>query len=251
MSGHSKWATTKHHKAIVDAKRGKSFSRHSKNIIVAARLGGGDPAMNNALALAIERAKADNMPNANIDRAIKSGTGELKDGAEISEVMYEGYGPGGVAVLIRVLTDNKNRAVANVRHTLESSGGSLGTSGTVAWMFKRKGTVTIPINGKDRDSLTLELIDLGADDVQDHGDALLLITEATKLPQLQGTLKEKKIEFANPAVSYIADNLVPVNDEEVARKVLKMMEKLEEDEDIDEVFSNFDMEEGVMEKVMG
>lgn len=250
MSGHSKWATTKHKKAAVDAKKGKVFSRHSKNIILAAKSGGGDPSTNNALALAIERAKADNMPNNNIERAVKSGTGELKDGAEIAEIMYEGYGPGGVAVLVRVITDNRNRAVANVRHLLESSGGSMGTNGAVSWMFKRKGTIEVPINGKDKDELMLQLIDLGAEDVKDNGESMLVITDPNQLHAVQKKIEEQKIQFHNPVLTYLPDNHVMITEEETAVKIIKMMEKLDDDEDVDEVFSNFDMEETLMEKVM-
>lgn len=250
MSGHSKWATTKHKKAAVDAKKGKVFSRHSKNIILAAKTGGGDPSINNALALAIERAKADNMPNNNIERAVKSGTGELKDAAEIAEIMYEGYGPGGVAVLVRVITDNRNRAVANVRHLLESSGGSMGTSGAVSWMFKRKGTIEVPVNGKDKDELMLQLIDLGAEDVKDNGESMLVITDPNQLHAVQKKIDEQKIAFQNPVLTYLPDTHVMITEEEAAAKIIKMMEKLDDDEDVDEVFSNFDMEESLMEKVM-
>ncbi len=251
MSGHSKWATTKHHKAAVDAKKGNVFSKHSKLIIVAARMGGGDPATNNALALAIERAKGDSMPNVNIERAIKSGTGELKEGLEITESMYEGYGPSGVAIYLRVITDNKNRSVASVRHTLEASGGSLGTSGSVAYMFKKKGTIHVPLNGANKDELMMQIIDAGAEDVRDQGDSLEVITDFTQLMAVKKKLDELKIVNERAVVTFLPENTVHITDEEAARKVMHLMEKLDNDEDVDEVYSNFEMEDALMEKVMG
>jgi YebC/PmpR family DNA-binding regulatory protein len=250
MSGHSKWATTKHKKAAIDAKRGKIFSKHAKLIALAAKMGGGDPATNASLAMAIERAKSENMPNSNIERAVKSGTGELKDGAEISEVMYEGYGPGGIAVYIRVITDNKNRAVSDIRHLLTNSGGSMGTSGSVSWMFKRKGTLDVAVNGKDKDELMLQLIDLGAEDVKDMGDTLLAVADPVEFMGLKKKIEEAHIPFENAHITYLPDTTVKIEEEDVARKVINMMDKLDDNDDVDEVYSNFDISDALLEKVM-
>lgn len=250
MSGHSKWATTKHKKAAIDAKRGKIFSKNAKLVALAAKTGGGDPTTNNALALAIERAKAVNMPNSNIERAIKSGTGELKDGVEISEVMYEGYGPAGIAVYIRVITDNKNRAVADIRHILTGSGGSMGANGCVSWMFKRKGTLEISLLGKDKESMMLELIDIGAEDVKDFGDTLFVVADPIEFIKMKQKLQEKNVSYNNPTITYLPDTLVKIEDEEVARKVINMMDKLDENDDVDEVYSNFDIPDVLLEKIM-
>lgn len=236
MSGHSKWATTKHHKAIVDAKKGKTLTKHAKIITVAARLGGGDPAMNASLAGAIERAKKDGVPNANIDRAIKIGTGELKEGAEIVESLYEGYGPSGVALLIKTLSDNKNRTVAELRHLLSQSGGNLGESGSVAWMFVRKGLIETKADLSE--DLQLELIDQGADDVGQTEEGWEITTDPAKLGAVTAYLKSKGIAFEAASLTYLATNKVEVANEEDAEKVLGCISKLEEHDDIDEVFHN-------------
>ncbi len=249
MSGHSKWSTIKHKKAASDSKRGKAFSKHAKLITLAAKAGGGDLEKNSALAMAIERAKADNTPNSNIERAIKSGTGDLKDAAQITEIMYEGYGPAGIAVLINVLTDNKNRAVANVRHALTKSGGSMGATGSVSFMFHRKGTIEIPLENKDKDELTLQLMDTGAEDIQDLGDTLLLVTEAEKLMDAKQQLEAQNITYQNPKINYLPDNTTKITDEETAKKIIKFMDALDEDEDVDEVYSNFDIDDELLQKI--
>lgn len=236
MSGHSKWATTKHHKAIVDAKKGKTLTKHAKIITVSARLGGGDPAMNASLAGAIERAKKDGVPNANIDRAIKIGTGELKEGAEILESLYEGYGPSGVALLIKTLSDNKNRTVAELRHLLSQSGGNLGESGSVAWMFARKGLIETKADLSE--DLQLELIDQGADDVEKTEEGWEITTDPAKLGAVTSYLKSKGIAFESAALTYLATNKTEIANEEDAEKVLNCIGKLEEHDDVDEVFHN-------------
>ena len=249
MSGHSKWSTIKHKKAATDAKKGKEFSRVAKEITLAAKTGGGDPNMNSSLALAIERAKTVNMPNANIERAIKSGTGELKDAAAIEEIMYEGYGPGGIAVYIRAVTDNKNRSVSNIRHVLSKYGGSLGTNGSVSFMFQRKGSIEVPVAEKDAEELTLEVIDCGAEDVQDMGDTLLVLTDATALGSVKQKIDEAGITSLNQKITYIPDSTTVVDDEGTAQRIVKMMNILEEDDDVDEVYSNFDIPEELLEKL--
>jgi len=236
LSGHSKWATTKHHKAIVDAKKGKTLTKHAKIITVAARTGGGDPTMNASLSGAIERARKDGVPNSNIERAIKVGTGEVKDAAEIVESLYEGYGPSGVALLIKTLSDNKNRTVAEVRHLLGQCGGNMGESGSVAWMFARKGVIeTRAVLSED---LQLELIDQGAEDVESIEEGFEITCDPTKLAQVTTFLKSKNIPIESSALTYIATNKVEIADEATAEKVLNCIAKLEEHDDVDEVWSN-------------
>jgi len=246
MSGHSKWSSIKHKKGALDAKRGKIFTKHAKMITLAARDGGADPDMNSALRLAIDNAKADNTPNNNIERAIKRGTGDLKDAAEIVEIMYEGYGPVGTALMIQCLSDNKNRTVSNVKSTLAKNGGNMGTSGSVAYMFQRKGMIIVKLGDKDRDEAELALIDTGAEDIQGEGDTLEVQTDAADLAKVRENIVNLGFEVASAEIAYIPDNTVKIDEVDKAKKVLKLMDALDEDEDVSNVFSNFDIPDEIL-----
>ena len=249
MSGHSKWASIKHKKGAADAKRGKVFTKHAKLITLAAREGG-DPEMNPGLRTAIDNAKADNVPNNNIERAVKKGTGELKDGLEISELMYEGFGPAGIALYIQVVTDNKNRTVANVKTLLTKSGGTMGEAGSVGWMFHKRGLIQIDLEGIDREELELVGIDSGALDLKIEGDMMEIFTEPTELHKVAAKLKEAGFKFKNTEITFIPENIVKIDDEEKAGKIFKLLDILEEDEDVTNVYSNFDISDEIMEKLV-
>ncbi|MFH0820364.1 MAG: YebC/PmpR family DNA-binding transcriptional regulator [Candidatus Peregrinibacteria bacterium] len=244
MSGHSKWHSIKHKKGIADAKRGKIFTRHTHLIAMAARQGGGDLSMNPNLRLAIDNAKADNVPNANIDRAIKKGTGELKEGAEIAEVTYEGYDPGGVALIVECLTDNKNRTVTNLRTLFSKNGGNMSASGSVSYLFDRKGVITVDGTGKDKEGLELAAIDAGAEDVGWDGELLLLYTDLKKLTEVKDGLKSNSVQ--NAEIRLIPKTTVRIEDPTMAKKVIGMMEAIEEDPDVSNVWSNFDIPENLL-----
>lgn len=248
MSGHSKWHSIKHKKGAADAKRGKIFTRHAKIITIAAR-NGGDPTTNASLRMAIDNAKKENVPNANIDKAIKTGTGELKDAAEILEVTYEGYGPGGTAIIVECLTDNKNRSYTNVRTIFDKKGGNLGNSGAVAWMFDRKGVITLKTDGIDLDEAELAAIDAGADDVDRDDEELTIYTEMSDLSLVLDKLKDAGFEAENAEIQMIPNQTVKVEDEDTARKIMIFMEALDEDMDVDKISSNFDISDELMEKV--
>lgn len=248
MSGHSKWHSIKHKKAATDAKRGKIFTQHANLITIAARQGGGDPDMNPALRLAIDNAKKANVPNNNIDRAIKRGTGELKGEAEISEMVYEGYGPNGIAVIVEALTDNKNRTYTNVRTIFNKKGGNLGESGSVAWMFDRKGLITVDNGGLDHEKLELAAIDAGAEDIKTEGNLTEIFTDPKQLTDVNERLKSAGFEPESADVQLIPKDTVKIDDENEARKVLEFMEALEDDEDVTNVSSNFDISDEIMEK---
>lgn len=241
MSGHSKWATIKRKKAAIDAKRGKIFTKLIKEITIAARHGGGDPAGNPRLRLAIDNAKAQNMPQDNIDRAIKKATGEL-EGVTYHELTYEGYGPAGVAVLVEVATDNKNRTVAEVRHLFSKNGGSLGEGGSVAWMFDRKGIITLPNQGKTEDDIMDILIEAGADDLQTEEDFFEISTSIESFETVRKAVVEKGLEVENASLQWVAKNLIGVKGED-ADKVMKLIEGLEDLDDVQSVYSNADIEE--------
>jgi len=241
MSGHSKWATIKRKKGALDAKRGKIFTKLIKELTIAARAGGGDPSGNPRLRLAIDNAKSANMPADNIDRAIKKATGEL-EGVNYVELMYEGYGPGGVAVLVEVATDNKNRTVAEVRHIFSKCGGSMGESGSVAWMFDRKGVITMPAQGKTEDEMLEIILDAGADDLTAIEDEFEIKTSMESFEIVRKALIEKGLSIDNASLQWVAKNLVPVTGEDV-EKVLKLIDSLEDNDDVQNVFSNDDIEE--------
>lgn len=244
MSGHSKWATIKRKKGALDAKRGKLFTKLIKELTIAAREGGGDPAGNPRLRLAVDNAKAANMPADNIDRAIKKATGEL-EGVNYVEMMYEGYAPGGVAVLVEVATDNKNRTVAEVRHLFSKGGGNMGESGSVAWMFDRKGVITIPRQGKSEDDIMEIVLDAGADDLQTEDEYYSIQTAIENFEPVRRALAEKNIQIENASLQWVAKNLINVTGED-AEKVMKLVENLEDNDDVQNVYSNADIDESVL-----
>lgn len=249
MSGHSKWHSIKHKKGAADAVRGKIFTRHANLITIAARAGGGDPSMNPSLRLAIDNAKSDNVPNANIERAIKRGSGEGKDTAEIFELIYEGYGPGGTAVIVECLTDNKNRTLTNIRTIFNKRGGHLGASGSVAWMFERKGVITINTENKNPDEIELTAIDAGATDIE-RGDGIMEIyTAPNELSNISDNLKTNGFEANQAEVLLVPNQTVEVEDETTAQKIMDFMEALEDDPDVSNVSSNFDISDELMEKI--
>ena len=246
MSGHSKWSTIKRKKGAVDAKRGRMFTRLIKEITVAARMGGGDPDGNPRLRSAIATAKADNMPKDNIERAIKKGTGEL-EGAVYEEITYEGYGPGGVAVLVDTMTDNKNRTVADIRHAFSKNGGNLGEFGCVGWMFDRKGLMLV-----DKDSISEEkLMDLaleaGAEDVIEEDSEFQVLTGPDDFDSVKEALETENIKFIEASVSMIPQNTIDVSDEKPARQLLRLLESLEDHDDVQNVYANFDIPDEIME----
>ncbi len=249
MSGHSKWSTIKRAKGVADAKRGKIFTRHAKAIEIAAREGGSDPTMNAALAAAIDNAKNDNLPKENVERSIKKGTGEL-EGAKMEEKIYEGYGPEGVALLITALTDNTNRTVGNIRHILSKNGGKLAESGSVAFQFEKKGIITIEGSGEE---LELEAIDAGADDVENEltpeisRGILIVKTAPQKLMEVRKNLMKKNLNVKSAELAFEPVNEVKIEDAETARKILNLVDLLEEDEDVDTVAANFDIPEELLE----
>lgn len=241
MSGHSKWATTKRKKAVIDAKRGKMFTKLIKEITIAAREGGGDPVGNPRLRLAIDNAKAANMPQDNIERAIKKATGEL-EGVTYHEFTYEGYAPAGIAVMVEVATDNKNRTVAEVRHVFSKGGGTLGESGSVAWMFHRKGIITLPKQGKSEDEIMEIILEAGADDLQAEDDYYEIQTSIETFEPVRRALAEEKINIENASLQWIAQNMISVSGED-GEKVIKLIEALEDLDDVQNVFSNADFAE--------
>ncbi|HEX2419384.1 MAG TPA: YebC/PmpR family DNA-binding transcriptional regulator [Micromonosporaceae bacterium] len=246
MSGHSKWATTKHKKAVVDAKRGKLFARLIKNVEVAARVGGGDPAGNPTLYDAIQKAKKNSVPNENIDRAVKRGAGLEAGGAEYQTIMYEGYGPNGVAILIECLTDNRNRAAGEVRTALTRNGGSLADAGSVSYMFSRKGVVIVPkADGLTEDDVLTAVLDAGAEEVNDMGDSFEVVSEASDLVVVRSALQNASVDYESAEQSFLPSVTVPL-EEEGARKVFKLIDALEDCDDVQNVFANFDVADDVM-----
>jgi len=240
MSGHSKWATIKRKKAVLDSKRGKIFTKLIKEITIAAR-DGGDVSGNPRLRLAVDNAKAQNMPLDNIERAIKKATGEL-EGVTYHELTYEGYGPAGVAVLVEVATDNKNRTVAEVRHLFSKNGGSMGETGSVAWMFDRKGVITLPAEGKKEDDVMEIILEAGADDLTTEEDYFEVTTSVESFETVRRTLVEKSFTVENASLQWIAKNMIEVKGED-AEKVVKMIESLEDLDDVQNVYSNADIVE--------
>lgn len=236
MSGHSKWATTKHKKAAADAKRSNLFTKLSKNITIAAR-NGGDPEMNFSLRMAVDKAKAASMPKDNIEKAIKRGTGEL-EGGSLEEVTYEGYGPSGVALLIEGITDNKNRTTPEVKAILSKSGGSLGAQNSVQWMFEHKGVLGVELTQvQDKDELTLELIDEGADDVAEEDGSLTVYCSFASFEKIKKVLESKKIELSYAEVEWIAKDPVEA-ESDVQEKIDKIVDALEDHDDVNAVFTN-------------
>ena len=245
MSGHSKWATTKHKKAAIDAKRGKLFAKLIKNIEVAARTGGGDPAGNPTLYDAIQKAKKTSVPNDNIDRAVKRGSGAEAGGADWQNITYEGYAPGGVALLIECLTDNRNRAAAEVRTALTRNGGQLADPGSVAYIFNRKGVVIVPKGDKTEDDILEVVLDAGAEEVNDLGDSFEIISEASDFVAVRKAVQEAGIDYDSAEASWVPNLQVPL-DAEGARKMIRVVEALEDSDDVQDVFANGDISDEVL-----
>jgi len=248
MSGHSKWATTKHKKAVVDAKRGKLFARLIKNVEVAARVGGGDPAGNPTLYDAIQKAKKNSVPNDNIDRAVKRGSGQEAGAADWQTVMYEGYGPNGVAMLVECLTDNRNRAATEVRTALTRNGGSLADAGSVSYLFSRKGVVIVPSNGLSEDDVLTAVLDAGAEECNDLGEAYEVVSEPTDLVAVRTALQDAGIEYESAESSFVPSVTVPL-DEDGARKIFKLIDVLEDCDDVQNVYANFDVSDDLLAKI--
>ncbi|MGF0069017.1 YebC/PmpR family DNA-binding transcriptional regulator [Candidatus Spyradosoma sp. SGI.093] len=246
MSGHSKWATTKRHKGLVDAKRGKIFSNLAKEITLAARESGGDPNSNMRLRSILTRARAANMPNDNIDRAIKKGTGEIP-GVVYEEMVYEGYAPAGVSLIVEVTTDNKNRAVGEVRSTFTKNGGNMGSSGSVAFNFNRKGQILVPAEGIGEDELMELALEAGAEDFKNNGDHYEIITAIADYDNVAKALEDKGVKPAESDIVYLPNVTVPISDAETAKKVQKLIDALEDLDDVKAVYSNDDFDESLLD----
>ena len=248
VSGHSKWATTKHKKAVVDAKRGKMFAKLIKNIEVAARTGGGDPNGNPTLYDAIQKARKTSVPLDNIERAVKRGSGAEAGGADWQTIMYEGYGPSGVAVLIECLTDNRNRAAGEVRIAMTRNGGNMADPGSVAYLFSRKGVVIVPKKGVTEDDVLAAVLEAGAEEVNDLGEEFEVITEATDLVAVRTALQDAGIDYDSADSSFLPSVQVPL-DEDGARKVFKLIDALEDSDDVQNVYANFEVSDDVLAAV--
>lgn len=248
MSGHSKWSTIKRKKGAADAKRGKIFTKLIKEITVAARIGGGDAGANPRLRSAIGTAKSENMPKENIERAVKKGTGEL-EGTVYDEITYEGYGPGGVAILVDCMTDNKNRTVADIRHFFAKSGGNLGESGCVSWMFDKKGSLLVDKSVVSEDKLLDIVLDAGAEDVAEEENEFQVVTVPDDFSAVLEALESENIPLIESSVSMIPKNVIEIIDEKTARQVLTLLEKLEDHEDVQNVYANFDIPDEIMEGI--
>jgi YebC/PmpR family DNA-binding regulatory protein len=244
MSGHSKWHSIKHKKGATDAKRGKLFTKFIKEITVAARTGGGDPDANARLRKAILDAKAGNMPNDTIDRAVRRGTG-AEEGVTYEEITYEGYGPGGVALLIEAMTDNRNRTVAEIRHIFSKNGGNLGESGSVGWLFEKKGYIVVDKSAKSEEELFDIAIEGGADDVRDDGDNVEIITSPENFESVQSAIKSAGIEPQVAEVSMVPQNYIKLEGSS-AQQMLRLMESMEDHDDVQKVYANFDIDEAEM-----
>jgi YebC/PmpR family DNA-binding regulatory protein len=245
MSGHSKWATTKHKKAVIDARRGKLFAKLIKNIEVAARTGGGDPGGNPTLYDAIQKAKRTSVPNDNIERAVKRGSGAEAGGVDYQSITYEGYGPGGVAVMVECLTDNRNRAASEVRTAMTRNGGTMADPGSVAYLFNRKGVVTVPKAGTTEDDVYAAVLEAGAEEVTDAGEAFEVVSEPTDLVGVRTALQAAGIEYESAEAQFVPSVSVPL-EEDGARKVFRLVEALEDLDDVQDVWANFDVSDEVL-----
>ncbi len=248
MSGHSKWATIKHKKAATDAKRGRVFTKLIREITIAARVGGGDPGSNPRLRTAIAAAKAENMPNDNVDRAIQRGTGQL-EGEQYEEVMFEGYGPGGVGMLVQVVTTNRNRVVSEIRHLMSKGGGNLAEAGAVGWMFHRKGEIVVPKEQANEDKMLSLVLDAGAEDLRDDGSAWEVVTPPEAFEPVRDALVKAGITPASATIAMVPQNYVKLTGAP-AQQMLKLVEALEEHDDVQQVFANFDIDEKEIQAVM-
>jgi YebC/PmpR family DNA-binding regulatory protein len=251
MSGHSKWSSIKHKKGAADAKRGKLFSKLARAIIVAAREGGPDPAANLALQNAIEKARSYSMPKDNIERAIARGSGAGTDNEAFEQIVYEGYGPNGVAIIVEALTDNRNRTAADVRHVFTKNEGSLGTTGAVAWLFERRGIVMVDAGQTDEDSVMLAAAEGGADDVAQDGDSFEVTTSPEALSSVREALEQAGIEVESAETTMVPKTTIELDQEAAARKTLRLIDELEELDDVNEVYANFDIPERLLEAVAG
>jgi YebC/PmpR family DNA-binding regulatory protein len=249
VSGHSKWSTIKHKKGAADAKRGQLFSKLSRAIMVAAKEGGPDPAANIALQNAIEKARSYSMPKDNIERAIAKGAGEGTDGSGFETVVYEGYGPEGVAVIVEALTDNRNRTASEVRHLFSKHGGNLGATGAVAWQFDRRGVVLVAADGVDEDELVLAAAEAGADDVERDGSTFVVSAAPEELARVRAALEEAGFSLESAGLSMVPKTTVAIGDESTAKQVMRLVEGLEENDDVQDVYANFDIPEAVLEAV--
>ncbi|MBD0318168.1 MAG: YebC/PmpR family DNA-binding transcriptional regulator [Thermoleophilia bacterium] len=249
MSGHSKWSSIKHKKGVADARRGQLFSKLSRAIIVAARDGGPDPDGNIALANAIEKARENSMPKDTIERAIARGSGTGGDGQAYERITYEGYAPGGVALLVEAVTDNRNRTASEVRHLFSKHDGNLGASGAVSWLFERKGVVLVDSTAVDEDELMLAAAEGGADDVEREGSSFRVVSGQEALPAVRAALDAAGIAYESAGVTMLAKTTVEIEEEATAKKVLRLMDALEENDDVQDVYANFDIPERVLETV--
>jgi YebC/PmpR family DNA-binding regulatory protein len=249
VSGHSKWSSIKHKKGAADAKRGKLFSKLSRAIIVAAKEGGPDPGGNLALQNAIEKARSYSMPKDNIERAIARGSGTESDAQAFETVIYEGYGPGGVAVIVEALTDNRNRTASDVRHAFDKNDGNLGTSGAVAWLFERRGVVLVLADGVDEDELTLAAAEGGADDVSRDGSTYQVVSAPEALTTVREAIEGAGFSIDSAELTLVPKTTVEVADEAAAKKILRLIDQLEENDDVQDVYANFDIPEQVLEAV--
>jgi YebC/PmpR family DNA-binding regulatory protein len=250
VAGHSKWSNIKHRKGAQDKKRAKLFTKLGKELTISAKEGGGDINFNPRLRLALEKARAGNMPKDNIDRAVKKGTGEL-EGVEYVEIRYEGYGPSGTAFIVEVVTDNKNRSAASVRSAFSKKGGNLGADGAVAWMFNKNGVIAILAEGIDEEELMMTALEAGAEDVKLEGETYEVITSPADFQSVLDSLVEAGYKYEEAEVTMIPENRVEITDEETAKKVFDLYEALEDIDDVDDVYSNFDIPDEIMEKLMG
>jgi YebC/PmpR family DNA-binding regulatory protein len=249
MSGHSKWSTIKHKKGAADAKRGKLFSKLARAIIVAAKEGGGDPSGNLALQNAIDKARSYSMPKDNIERAIARGSGADADATAFETIVYEGYGPSGVAVLVEALTDNRNRTAAEVRHTFVKNDGNLGTAGAVAWLFERRGVALVSADGVDEDELTLAAAEGGAEDVARDGSSFQVTSAPEDLSTVRAAIEAAGFEVESAELTMVPKTTVAVEDEAAAKKIVRLMDALEDNDDVQDVYANFDIPERVLEAV--
>ena len=251
MSGHSKWSSIKHKKGAADAKRGQLFSKLSKAIIVAAKQGGGDPMNNLSLQNAIEKAKSYSMPRDNIDRAIAKGSGADADADAFESITYEGYGPEGVAVIVEALTDNKNRTAADVRHLFAKHGGNLATDGSVSWQFERRGVVVVAAEGVDEDELFMAAADGGADDIELDGSVFQITSAPEQFAAVRGAVESAGFTVESSELMLVPKTTIAVDDEAKARQVMRLVDALEENDDVQDVYANFDIPERVLEAVAG
>ncbi len=250
MSGHSKWANIKHRKSAQDAKRGKAFQKYIRAVMVASKNGGSDPAMNASLKSAVERARGANVPVDTIEKAIKKGSGDM-DGVSYDEIFYEGYGHGGVAVLVESLTDNKNRTASEIRLAFSRSGGSLGEAGCVSWIFQRKGSLSVIGKGLNEEELLMACLEAGADDLEHSGDGFAVICDPAAMTQVRETLSSLGYAVETPDIVMIPKTTVAVNTKTEAEKLLRFLETLEDNDDVQNVYANFDIPDEIMEEIIG